>query len=225
MGFMTLREMAIDFVKLERFDGGKQKKMHFLLATLNMVYVLNPPNPMENDEETLANNRARQKWENDDYICRGHILNGMFEGLFDTYENVRIVGQIGERFDGGNFQKWQKKMHFLLATLNVVYVLNTPQPMENDEETLANNRARQKWENDDYICRGHILNGMSEGLFNTYQNVPSSRELWDKLEVRYMKKDATNVKRNVKHKKEELSLEDLANHLRLEEEMRKQDEK
>ncbi|KAL3502884.1 hypothetical protein ACH5RR_037333 [Cinchona calisaya] len=85
-----------------------------------------------------------------------------------------------ECFDGGNFRRWQKMMHFLLATLNVVYVLNTPKSMENDKEILGNTRARQKWENDDYIWRGHILNGMSEGLFDTYL---SSRELWDKLEM------------------------------------------
>ncbi|KAL3502039.1 hypothetical protein ACH5RR_036488 [Cinchona calisaya] len=85
MGFTTLREMAIDFVKLERFDGGNfrrwQKKMHFLLATFNVVYVLNTAKPMKNDEETLANTCARQKWENDDYICRRHILNDLANHL------------------------------------------------------------------------------------------------------------------------------------------------
>ncbi|KAL3523460.1 hypothetical protein ACH5RR_016294 [Cinchona calisaya] len=98
-----------------------------------------------------------------------------------------------EHFDGGNFRRWQKKMHFFLATLNVVYVFNTPKPMENDEETLANTRTRQKWENDDYICRRHILNDMSKGLFDTNQNVSSSRELWDKLEAKYMKEDTTTI--------------------------------
>ncbi|KAL3510202.1 hypothetical protein ACH5RR_029603 [Cinchona calisaya] len=78
MEFATLREIATDFVKLEHFDGDNfrkwQNKMHFLLATLNVIYVLNTPKPMENDEETLANTRAKQKWEDDDYICRGHIM-------------------------------------------------------------------------------------------------------------------------------------------------------
>ncbi|KAL3514535.1 hypothetical protein ACH5RR_027252 [Cinchona calisaya] len=102
-----------------------------------------------------------------------------------------------ECFDRGNFRKWQKKMHFLLATLNVVYVLNTPKPMKNDEEILANTRARKKWKNDDYISRGHILNGTFEGLFDIYQHIPSSRELWDKLEARYMKEDVASKKGKV----------------------------
>ena len=40
--------------------------------------------------------------------------------------------------------------------------------------------------NDDYICRGHILNGMSDSLFDVYQNVESAKELWDSLESKYM---------------------------------------
>jgi hypothetical protein len=51
-------------------------------------------------------------------------------------------------------------MKFLLATLKVVYVLNTERPLENEAETVAKTRKRQKWENDDYICMGHILNGI-----------------------------------------------------------------
>ncbi|GJS67038.1 hypothetical protein Tco_0681602 [Tanacetum coccineum] len=42
-----------------------------------------------------------------------------------------------DRFDGGSFKRWQKKMHFLLATLNVEYVLTKPYPKESENETLA----------------------------------------------------------------------------------------
>ncbi|KAF7840580.1 internal alternative NAD(P)H-ubiquinone oxidoreductase A1, mitochondrial-like [Senna tora] len=72
------------------------------------------------------------------------------------------------------------------------------QPQEGEEETIAAIRERQKWENDDYIYTGHILN----------DKLPSS---WK------------DFKKNLKHKKEDISLEQLGNHLRLEEEYRKQD--
>nr|KAJ0212853.1 hypothetical protein LSAT_V11C400198040 [Lactuca sativa] len=52
-----------------------------------------------------------------------------------------------------------KKMKFLLTTLKVVYVLSTPMPVlpESVEyESLEETKRRSKWENDDYICRGHI---------------------------------------------------------------------
>ncbi|KAL0411022.1 UNVERIFIED_CONTAM: hypothetical protein Slati_3691900 [Sesamum latifolium] len=49
-------------------------------------------------------------------------------------------------------------MHFLLTTLKVVYVLSILIPEYVEEETVEQTRRRSKWENDDYICRGHILN-------------------------------------------------------------------
>ena len=99
-----------------------------------------------------------------------------------------------QKFEGQDFRRWQKKMHFLLTTLKVVYVLSTPMPEFNEEETLEVTRKRSKWENDDYICRGHILNGMSDSLFDVYQNVESAKELWDNLESKYMSEDASSKK-------------------------------
>ncbi|KAL3532590.1 hypothetical protein ACH5RR_006111 [Cinchona calisaya] len=52
-------------------------------------------------------------------------------------------------------------MKILLTTLHVAQVLITERPKKNEEETLEQTRARQKWDNDDFICMGHILNGMS----------------------------------------------------------------
>lgn len=49
-----------------------------------------------------------------------------------------------EKFDGGNFIRWQKKMKFLLTTLKVAYVLNMARPEEKDDETVAETRDRQK---------------------------------------------------------------------------------
>nr|GEU40749.1 zinc finger, CCHC-type [Tanacetum cinerariifolium] len=47
---------------------------------------------------------------------------------------------------------------FLVTTLKVVYVLITPMPELLEDATVETIRIREKWENDDYICRGHILN-------------------------------------------------------------------
>ncbi|GJS68794.1 retrovirus-related pol polyprotein from transposon TNT 1-94 [Tanacetum coccineum] len=42
--------------------------------------------------------------------------------------------------------------------------------------------------------KGLILNGMSDPLFYIYQNVESSKELWDSLEAKYMAEDASSKK-------------------------------
>ncbi|CAM8900205.1 unnamed protein product [Rhodiola kirilowii] len=73
-------------------------------------------------------------------------------------------------------------MHFLLTNIKVVYVLSTPCSEVGDDAPMVAFRDRNKWENDDYIARGHILNGMS------------AIELWDSLEAKYMVEDASSVK-------------------------------
>ncbi|GJV29947.1 zinc finger, CCHC-type containing protein [Tanacetum coccineum] len=99
-----------------------------------------------------------------------------------------------DKFEGHDFRRWQKKMHFLLTTLKVVYVLTTPMPELVEDATVEAIRIRAKWENDDYICRGHILNGMSDSLFDVYTNVESAKELWDSLESKYMAEDSSSKK-------------------------------
>nr|KAJ0195046.1 hypothetical protein LSAT_V11C700360720 [Lactuca sativa] len=101
------------------------------------------------------------------------------------------------KFEGQDFRRWQKKMKFLLTTLKVVYVLSTPMPFlpeSVEDEPLEATRRRSKWENDDYICCVHILNGMPDSLFDIYQNFESAKELWDSLESKYMAEDASSKK-------------------------------
>ncbi|GJY66167.1 zinc finger, CCHC-type containing protein [Tanacetum coccineum] len=74
-------------------------------------------------------------------------------------------------------------------------------------------RRRAKCEDDDYICRGHILNGMSDSLFDVYTNVESAKELWDSLESKYMAEDSSNYS----------SLVQLGSHLCIEESLKAQD--
>ncbi|GKC94260.1 zinc finger, CCHC-type containing protein, partial [Tanacetum coccineum] len=98
-----------------------------------------------------------------------------------------------DKFEGVDFKRWQKMMHFLLSS--VVYVLTTPMPKDGgDNPTVEQVRKRAKLDNDDYICRGLILNGMSDSLFDIYQNIESSKELWDSLEAKYMVEDASSKK-------------------------------
>nr|GEV04249.1 zinc finger, CCHC-type [Tanacetum cinerariifolium] len=99
-----------------------------------------------------------------------------------------------DKFEGHDFRRWQKKIHFLLRTLKVIYVLSTPMPELLKDATVEAIRIRAKWENGDYICRGHILNGMSDSLFDVYTNVESAKELWDSLESKYMAEDSLSKK-------------------------------
>ncbi|GKA85006.1 zinc finger, CCHC-type containing protein [Tanacetum coccineum] len=124
-----------------------------------------------------------------------------------------------DKFVGHDFRRWQKKMHFFFTTLKVVYVLITPMPELLEDATVEAIRIREKWENDDYICRGHILNGMSDSLFDVYTNVESAKEfIIDKLPPSWK-----DFKHTLKHGKDDLSLVQLGSHLRIEESLRAQE--
>ncbi|GKD96828.1 zinc finger, CCHC-type containing protein, partial [Tanacetum coccineum] len=116
-----------------------------------------------------------------------------------------------DNFEGVDFRISQKKMHFLLSSMSVVYVLTTPMPKdEGDNPTVE-------------------------------QNVKTSKELWDTFEAKYMAEDASSkkflvsciidkllfswkdFKHTLKHLKEELTLVELCSHLRIEESLRAQD--
>ncbi|KAJ9554082.1 hypothetical protein OSB04_018127 [Centaurea solstitialis] len=77
-----------------------------------------------------------------------------------------------EKFRGIDFKRWQEK----------------------EDETPDDIRKRCKWDNDDYICRGHILNGMSDPLFDLYQNMENAKQLWNDLESKYIVEDASSKK-------------------------------
>ncbi|GKA47498.1 zinc finger, CCHC-type containing protein [Tanacetum coccineum] len=63
-----------------------------------------------------------------------------------------------DKFEGVDYRRWKKKMHFLLSIMGVVYVLTTLIPKDGDDATVEQLRKRAKWDNDDYVCRGLILN-------------------------------------------------------------------
>ncbi|GKA60723.1 zinc finger, CCHC-type containing protein [Tanacetum coccineum] len=63
-----------------------------------------------------------------------------------------------DKFEGVDFRRWQKNMHFLLSTMSVVYVLTTPRPEDGENAIVKQIWKKSKWENDDYVCRNIILN-------------------------------------------------------------------
>nr|GEY26585.1 hypothetical protein [Tanacetum cinerariifolium] len=147
MDAAAMKYMTLNFSKLDKFEGVDfkrwQKKMHFLLSSMSVMYVLTTPIPDDGDDATVDQLRNRNKWDNDDYFCRGLILKGSHLGIEESPK---------------------KKMHFLLSSMSVVYVLTTLIPDDGDDATVDQLRNRNKWDNDDYFCRGLILKGSHLGI-------------------------------------------------------------
>ncbi|GKF07376.1 hypothetical protein Tco_0041600, partial [Tanacetum coccineum] len=78
--------------------------------------------------------------------------------VFAAMKHMALNFANHDKFEGVDVRTWQKKMHFLLSSMNVVYVLTTPILEDGENATMEQIRRRNKWENDDYVCRGLILN-------------------------------------------------------------------
>ena len=93
-----------------------------------------------------------------------------------------------DRFDETNFSWWKNKMKFLLTALKLFYVLDPNLmffPTASDEDTDEIKAQRKKREEDELICRGHILNTLSDHLYDLYTSMKSSKEIWNALKVKY----------------------------------------
>ena len=79
-----------------------------------------------------------------------------------------------DRFDGTNYTYWKDKMKFFLTALKVAYVLdpNLPQiSVSSLDETENVKKERTKLQEDELLCRGHILNTLSDRLYNLFTSV------------------------------------------------------
>ncbi|KAL1063820.1 hypothetical protein V6Z11_D13G169300 [Gossypium hirsutum] len=89
-----------------------------------------------------------------------------------------------DRFDGSNFNCWKDKMLFLLTVLNMAYVLDPnlqpvegPAPNAKFDEIVKVAELKKKREEDNFTCRGHILNTLSDRLHDLYMSMQSPVEI------------------------------------------------
>ena len=58
-------------------------------------------------------------------------------------------------------------------------------PTVSDEDIDEIKAQRKKRKEDELICRGHILNTLSDHLYDLYTSMKSSKEIWNALKVKY----------------------------------------
>jgi len=86
---------------------------------------------------------------------------------------------------------------FLLTALKISYILDPSlAPIEDPKPTIEGgqpsvkaierfNKEKKKHEKDGLLCRGHILNTLSNRLYDLFTEVKSAREIWNALEFKY----------------------------------------
>ncbi|KAK3017208.1 hypothetical protein RJ639_007763 [Escallonia herrerae] len=206
MAFVTLKDMGSDFHRLERFDGGDfvrwQRKMHFLLVTVKVYYVIvnpRPPEPGENEEESVAKTRERLRWDQDDEICRGHILNGMSNTLFDAYHTVKTAKELWNQLERRYITEDATSKRFIVSKFFDYKMVDGRSVMEqfNEIKSILDRYSQHKLALDEFIVVTSII---------------------DKLPPSWK-----NFRNNLKHRKEDINLDELGTHLRIEEDLRKEE--
>ncbi|XP_022024284.1 uncharacterized protein LOC110924597 [Helianthus annuus] len=86
-------------------------------------------------------------------------------------------------------------MFFYLTTINLARFLAETAPKPAAGETDAQAQcAVDAWKHSDFICRGYVLNDLSDALCNVYYNIKTSKELWEFLHKKYKTEDAGTKK-------------------------------
>nr|GEV98972.1 zinc finger, CCHC-type [Tanacetum cinerariifolium] len=122
-----------------------------------------------------------------------------------------------DKFKGHDFRRWNKKMHFLLTTLKVVYVLTTLMPELMEDSTVEAIRIRTKPVMKQYNELLRILRQYTQNGLKMDESISVS-SIIDKFPPSWK-----DFKYTLKHGKNDLSLVQLGSHLCIEESLRAQD--
>nr|GEV49528.1 zinc finger, CCHC-type [Tanacetum cinerariifolium] len=123
-----------------------------------------------------------------------------------------------DKFKGVDFRRWQKKMHCLLSSMSVVYVLTTHISDDGgDDPTMKQVRKRAKLVLEQYNELLEILGRFTQHKMKMDEAIKVSCVI-DKLPHSWK-----DFKHTLKYLKEELTLVELGNHLRIEESLMVQD--
>ncbi|GJZ27723.1 ribonuclease H-like domain-containing protein [Tanacetum coccineum] len=90
-----------------------------------------------------------------------------------------------------------------------------------EDDIMETTRRREKWENDDYICGGHISNeDASSKKFLTQHGLKMDESISISSVIDKLPPSWKDFKHTLKHGKDDLSLVQLGSHLRIEESLR-----
>ncbi|XP_070043149.1 uncharacterized protein [Nicotiana tomentosiformis] len=95
------------------------------------------------------------------------------------------------KYSGANFKGWQQRVFFWLTTLGMQKFTSEDPPVpaadmpDNEKFMIV-----EAWKQVDFFCKGYILSALEDDLYNVYNVMNTSKELWDALEKKYKTKDA-----------------------------------
>ena len=190
--------------KLEKFNELNfkrwQQKMIFYLTTLNLTRFLIEDTPQLNEyEHDIQVISAIKAWKHLDFLCRNYVLNGLTDTLYNVYYTKSSTKELWESLDRKYKTEDVEAKKFIVGRFLDFKMV--------DSKIVANQVQELQVIIHEIHAEGMVL-GESFQVATSIEKLPSA---W---------KDFKNY---LKHKQNEMSMEDLVVRLRIEEDNRRFD--
>ncbi|XP_072058273.1 uncharacterized protein [Arachis hypogaea] len=206
----TFKVMNQEFVRLDRFDGTNlsrwKDKMMFLFSDLNLAYVIDPKtiliaNAAENStpEEKEKIVQLKKKRDEDTFACRCHILNTLFDRLYDLYMSIQSPLEICKSLEEKYNTEKQRTNKFITMKY-FEFNMNDTMPV---------------------MDQNHKLQILVNRLCDLQVVIPESLQVG--TIILKLSSSWNGYRKKLLHLGEDFTIEKLLRHIRIEEETRKRD--
>ncbi|XP_060195222.1 uncharacterized protein LOC132624461 [Lycium barbarum] len=176
--------------------------MFFYLTTLSLQKIITEEVPVL-PEETPDNERfiVTEAWNHSDFLCKNYILNGLDDGLYNVYSGCKMSKELWNALDRKYKTEDAGLKKFVAAKFLEFKMVDNKSIMSQVQELQVITH--------DLLVEGMVVNG----AFQVAAFIEKLPPLW---------KDFKNY---LKHKRKEMTLEDLIVQLRIEEDNRSAEKK
>ncbi|XP_076919848.1 uncharacterized protein LOC143580799 [Bidens hawaiensis] len=95
--------MANHAKKPEKFTGVHfkrwQQKMFFYLTTLNLAQFLEKTAPIPTAQDDAQSVSALDAWKHSEFLCRNYVLNSLVDPLYNVYCGIKTAKELWESLD------------------------------------------------------------------------------------------------------------------------------
>ncbi|KAL6331736.1 hypothetical protein AAG906_016732 [Vitis piasezkii] len=192
--------------KPEKFSGLNfkrwQQKMLFYLTTLNLARFLTEDAPkLKEDEHDIQVISAIDAWKHSDFLCRNYVMNGLADSLYNVYSDKKTAKELWESLDRKYKTEDAGAKKFVVGRFLDYKMVDSKTVVSQVQELQV------------ILHEIHVEGMMLSETFQVAAIIEKLPPAW---------KDFKNY---LKHKRKEMSIEDLIIRLRIEEDNRRSEKK
>ncbi|KAL6327153.1 hypothetical protein AAG906_015192 [Vitis piasezkii] len=192
--------------KPEKFSGLNfkrwQQKMLFYLTTLNLARFLTEDAPkLKEDEHDIQVISAIDAWKHSDFLCRNYVMNGLADSLYNVYSDKKTTKELWESLDRKYKTEDAGAKKFVVGRFLDYKMVDSKTVVSQVQELQV------------ILHEIHAEGMMLSETFQVAAIIEKLPPAW---------KDFKNY---LKHKRKEMSIEDLIIRLRIEEDNRRSEKK